>query len=217
MKHKVKVIMLPTKDKSCITFDGTKVTFHSHEVWNRKMETPSMQHLYITVSQDIEKIKKGDWCIAMDTNIVFQVNMHEAEKPISQFASIYRKIIATTDRKLTIHTIEEFGFGASLDKYSKIPKPQQSFLKEFIVNPDGEWKVEYRCQELQHYKHHLVGNTCTCKKNTLVLNQDNTVNITSVEEKMIPERLLYIFNDSLPDSNSQMTDVEIKSWIKENL
>jgi hypothetical protein len=232
MKHKVKVIMLPTKDKSCITFDGTKVTLHSHEVWNRKMETPSMQHLYVTVSQDVEKIKEGDCWYYDSTNktVNFLKKGHGWGKEIDM--SQYSKIIATTNPKLLVVIAKPIS-DKDPGRIGSLPQVQQSFIKQFIVNPDETFVVEYnitnrccgRCDGVvdlcwcdQECDKH---NTTDCSKCfpskgdilTLKLNQDNTVNITSVKGKMYSElelkrALCEYSNDSA---------AKVFKWVKKNL
>jgi len=103
------------------------------------------------------------------------------------------KIICTTDPKLTIwkqcEDCKSIGnhVGCNLCKKINIPQVQQSFLKEFVKNPAGEWEVE--CEALCTQTGKPCGMPCmneeVCNENiTLKLNQDNEATITSVESNL---------------------------------
>tara|TARA_R110000850_G_scaffold90138_5_gene192376 strand:+ start:1882 stop:2559 length:678 start_codon:yes stop_codon:yes gene_type:complete len=224
MKHKVKVVKLPTKGKSGLQLapDGS-LRFTANNTWES-------QHLYATVSQNREPIKPFDWCINLKTNHIFQASYMDANNinstdPAYNKYNCCKKIIATTDPKLNISIWDDISTimidGKRREPDVKgIPQLQQSFLKEFVDNPSGEWEVGYRCQELQHYKHHLAGKTCTCKKNTIVINPDNTVNITSVEDKTYSrEDVKVLINKTIDKWRYEKdTGTTIRNnWIKDNL
>ena len=128
MKEPIKVVMLETSDKTTLHLwtdeNGSRPELceleHSH--------TRNTQHLYITVSQPI---KEGDWYIWKNQLIQANdlVGFHDSVK------NDCRKIIATTDSELKI----DLGH-LCLDSLPQVP---QSFLKEFVTNPDGEYEVEY--------------------------------------------------------------------------
>ena len=166
------------------------------------------QYLYITVSQDVEPIKEGDWYL-------YDSKIWNQKECVPKYHSLYgRKIIATTDTKLTKGRVI-IGTGGTL--YKRIAQPSKSFLKEFFDNPNGEFEVEYEVAGSR-------GNTTIPELfYNLKLNQDNTVNIISVEEKMYSRDDLWktvaqshiarksmqnVFND-LPNW--------FDNWIKENL
>jgi hypothetical protein len=69
------------------------------------------------------------------------------------------KIIASSDPKLTIKEVKTFKDVSPATKittfdtvliHSPLPQVQQSFLKKFVANPDGEWEVEY--EEKQQFE-----------------------------------------------------------------
>jgi hypothetical protein len=198
MKHKVKVVILPTEDY--ILRGVLKGNAHGRLVINmsrnlpqkfRKTFTP--QHLYLTVSQEVEPIKEGDWQIhkSMDLISGYVISQHSIGK------STGRKIIATDDLKLTQTLC--YCEGTGFDKRSVcrscsgrgyrylVPQVNQSFLKELVVNPDGEWEIEYvyDVDILEEYNKEVdyKGSSCIDLKDglELKLDQNNTVNITSVK------------------------------------
>lgn len=82
MKHKIEVVMLPTKDSSNISLGYNSLMYHTHKVHPRKMAKEIMQHLYI---MEIIKYPKGGFPIGHS-----------------------RKIIATTDPKLITYNKRYF-------------------------------------------------------------------------------------------------------------
>ena len=60
MKQPIKVVMLPTDaNYGAIEIDSANSNKLSVEAKNYHHKNP--QHIYITVSQDVEPIKEGDW------------------------------------------------------------------------------------------------------------------------------------------------------------
>ena len=187
------------------------------------------QHVYITVSQDIEPIKEGDWIywtdpegITSDINQVISVDeemifmSHPEHSETEALPHECRKIIATTDPKL-VFTIVIGPDGTSM--FTKLPQVQQSFLKEFVANPDGEYEVEYERKYFRGKddKGNFENLTSSIK---LKINQDNTVNITSVEEKRYNiEEIENLATEKFKTypTNLGKIDVELKKWIKKNL
>ena len=179
MKKQIKAVMLPTEDRtSKIWFDNDikELLFDPIGVMNC-----NPLYLYITVSQDVEPIKEGDWVIeTQEGQSPAAVQITNIEYELA--TDIQRKIIATTDPKLTIDQIEPYTLKHPFRKH--IPQVPQSFLKEWVANPDGEYVVEYEV-----YSTSNSGNTGRIIDEgfhgdliKLKLNQDNTVNITSIEE-----------------------------------
>tara|TARA_R110000851_G_scaffold95560_1_gene207578 strand:- start:672 stop:1367 length:696 start_codon:yes stop_codon:yes gene_type:complete len=231
MKNPVKVVMLPTESTSNVAvIKGIMKLEYKPDFRKNQL---LFQHIYVTVSQDVEFIKEGDWVVVPHLGGLLATTVKEISRTgmliHGQVANILeagcklehaRKIIATNDPKLNINNFSDVD---RLEDFEIIvPQVKQSFLKEFVANPDGKFEVEFRCQELQHYKHHLVGNTCTCKKTTLVLNQDNTVNITVVEEEKMystdeVKKLLFDALTANGDFDDGWSDDEALAYIGENL
>ena len=224
MKHKTEVVMLPTEDCSNIGInlsDGS-IIYTPTAVKYPHQDVVQNQHAYVTVSQDREPIKEGDWCINKELEI-FQVKIDIISESFNA-----RKIIATTDPNLTIFNDNEEGENM-IDKILYLPQLQQQFLKEFVANPDGNWEVEYFANEfvkdgisrpviddgvLKDYK-----GTWHYK---LKLNQDNTVNITSVEDfeiKLSRQKLKDILHCATGNVKDFVMheDRFINNWIEENL
>jgi len=218
MKHKIQVAMLPTEYITPIVLHSTGLDKVYHSVDSAQNAVLNIggvcQYLYITVPQDVEPIKEGDWCIFNGKVLAQATSRHgELGNPFNR-----RKIIATNDPKLTVETELGAYYRNGIGGAKKIPQLQQSFLKEFVANPDGEFEVEYekiwvgyepdehdsdfQQKQYQYY---------------LKLNQDNEVTITSVEEKMycledLEQSCMYFANTTYV-----WTMEEVKDWIKENL
>ena len=237
MKQPIKVVHLPTEDQTYQVKEGDyfindsrehswgklealkceRITAHGH-AWNGSGIQTYINHLYITVSQDVEPIKEGDYLI--HNNVV--VKCLKGEKWLGE-----RKIIATTDPKLIYSPNWK---GKEVTDCLAIPQVQQSFLKEYVSNPEGEWEVEYEFKRVECYNYNgdHIGKSCSCKSGDfrdvyeLKLNQDNTVNITSVEEKMYSrkevESILFQYAEDEHAWFSCKSEVDsFNNWIKENL
>ena len=174
------------------------------------LENGAESHLYATVSQDVEPIKEGDW------HIVFNVDEKEIDiRNTNKFLStLDKKIIATTDPKLRVKTSRNEKI-VNPGVYEKpLPQVSQSFIEEYIDNPDGEYEVEYLRGSDGHYDDKDVWHW---KMLGLKLNQDNTVNITLVKEKMhSDEKVKNLLMTALFEPSPYNVD-EAMNWIKENL
>ena len=199
MKKELEVAMLPTEDRT------SKIWFHNNT--KKLLFDPigvmncTSQHLYITVSQEVIGGKEV-YYIDKFTNKV-------TSSGGAEYGENQDVIIATTDPKLKTEKIS-YKIGTVIDR-DPIPQLQQSFLKEFVANPDGEWEVEYETKTLMKPADVYVEEV----KTKLKLNQDNTVNITSVEEKMYSLSDLERLGD-YAYMNAKST-WDWKKFIKENL
>jgi len=226
MKQPIKAVMLPTEDKSYIyTLLGNQLpTVYLGDYDYSDGILRLNQHLYITVSQDVEPIKEGDWCIIYNeigTNMLVQFNggkyFHKFDSgngynTEEEVKGRVNKIIATTDPKLRTEKIS-YKIGTVIDR-NPIPQLQQSFLKAFVESGGKEdWEVEYET------KGHVL------KWDRLKLDLDNCVILSAVEEKMIPlsevKKLCKTswqvgFNVGYNDETSP-SHLTADDWIKENL
>tara|TARA_B110000091_G_scaffold214337_1_gene267103 strand:- start:122 stop:604 length:483 start_codon:yes stop_codon:yes gene_type:complete len=153
-----------------------------------KVEIVMLEYLHATVSQDIEAIKVGDYIIEDIDGLVFG--------PYKEGDIIEngRKVIATNDPELTSFACnQDYGICAEECQgiCNSIKRLSLLSIKEYISNPDGEFEVEY---DVLGYK---KGNTRIGMRGAegyielndaedktslrLKLNQDNEVDITSVE------------------------------------
>ena len=221
MKKKVMVVMLPTKDKTAIIYnDSLDILVHkSHKDFSdygvQNNKHISYQHLYITVSQDIEPIKEGDYIYH---TLIKDISLSNySSKVVSKY---FRKIIATTDSKLTLET--DIDHRVDVLYNNKLPQLQQSTIKQFVANPGGEYEVEYNVrkkdiQELVCPEHGIIDDEPY--ETNLKLNQDNTVNITSVEKGMYSKKeVITLIKKYRSDDFVYGKEHKIfKDWIKENL
>jgi hypothetical protein len=198
MKQPIKVVMLPTKDISNIykhnilneiMFTDDKIlnenNHDSHEEYHKiAIKTCTPQHVYITVSQDVEPIKVGDWVIEkveIDKSETAHLHPQIPEGnylvKIKTKLCIYekqKKIIATNDLKIKSGICGNCSYkcyGKFLDCESMFPQLSQSFLKEYVTNPDDKFEVEY----LNIFEHPVPYRSSVRPK----LNKDNTISITS--------------------------------------
>jgi len=213
MKHKIKVVLKETEDRTSkiwLDNDNNKLLFDPLGVMNC-----NPMYVYITVSNDVEPIEEDDYYIDLETKVVHMAsNTHETwENEV--------KIISTTDPKLRRtgdEGIIDIAFGEEL------PQLSQSFIKEFVANPNGEWEVEYKNIQISSYiNKHTRLNVLQFEK-IPKLNQDNTVNITSVEEKMYSrEEVVGLLHSSLDATKTtrprfrKIFSDQLNNWIKENL
>jgi hypothetical protein len=209
MKHKIKVVMLPTEDKTHIVLRNSdnKLIYYKNLVCNKEFVHLKGQHLYVTVSQDVEPIKEGETYVRDDGRLITRGNTLTAKG---------RKVIATTDPKLKLNCTcmgmkdkVKCNWMCKTHKDYMLPQLQQSFLKEFVANPDGKWVVDYYA-DWDDLQYNEFGEYAPYK---LKLNQDNTVNITSVEEKMYSTgEVRELCKKAYRERYKTLDD-----WIKENL
>ena len=119
MKQKCTVVLLSTKDRTDIVFTGGLLKYKV----NKGLADVS-QHLYITVSQEVEPIKEGDWCIRLEDNHIWKVDTDI--KIINRLAKVkgWRKIVATTDNNLFT--------GEDIIPHTSLPMISQQFIKEYV-------------------------------------------------------------------------------------
>ena len=220
MKQPIKPIILPTEDYTGIVLHSTGLDNILHIKKSAENAVLNIggqhQHLYITVSQDVEPIKEGDNIIEqtglgyMPPSIATEENM-----AVKEYINRCRKIIATDDPKLlfeeSIYDPRSKTGGMMIP--TGMPQVPQSFLKEYVANPDGRYEVKYE----NYYENNRPMNN-----RRLVVNQDNTVTITSVKEKMYSREdvMLHLYNlaGNIAFKNSITIDGNyITNWIKENL
>ena len=192
---------------------------------HKELENGKESHLYATVSQDVEPIKEGDWCIDFYEFSDKPVLNIAYPKDICPAHVKQHKIIATTEPKLRVKTSRNEKI-VNPGVYEKpLPQVSQSFLKEFVANPYGEFNAEYNClTSTAGGVLDLSKNPCwkqttpsKCMEWKLKLNQDNTVNITLVKEKMhSDEKVKNLLMTALFEPSPYNVD-EAMNWIKENL
>jgi hypothetical protein len=205
MKQEAQIVMLPTEDINapvCIyNRDGIPTT-DTHT-----LAPHTNQHLYITVSQEIEPIKEGDWYLFEGHTIIKHgdISLHKSD----------RKIIATTDTKLGIPCKCESKCDLCTGEHV-LYGIHQSFIEEFW------WMV---CIDKVMVEYELFSVHIGYK---LKVNSDNTINISLIEEKMYSgidlmgnqDGSLDHFLLNSPKFSQEEREVimdAIHEWIKENL
>ena len=218
MKKKVEVAILPTEDRIKRIYQGDKSKNLYYSENPDAMFSYTAQHLYITVSQDVEPIKEGDYIPMYDEHSNKLVSFKKWDGKMLLSSTSF-KVIATTDPKLVIECKKGTCTRGCSGHYHKcmeskpLPQVQQSFLKEFIANPYGEWEVEYvdwnDTEDAIPFKPYLK------------LNQDNFIVITPVKEEIILTRaqlknILHCATGNVKDFVMH-EDRFINDWIEENL
>lgn len=249
MRQPIKVVMLPTKDISNL---GKPVGILKYDVEGFDPHVVNNYHLYITVSQDVEPTEKGDWIYDLyGTDSVYQVK-RKRPKWISDgkfkiIATTDPKLIGITVREYNDLRVKRNRLRDDAEHYShldyikatkqikeydltltayekRLPQVQQSFLKEYVANPDREYAVEYESKyEYGKYLHNKPGYVYVVR---LKLSQDNTVNITPVKEKISMNKFLEFKSladaiigpaaEILPETYEEEYKAYEK-WTKENL
>ena len=209
IKYKTKIYYLPTKDiANVVLYHKKRLVYFENPVAECVTANPISQHAYATVSQEVDPIKEG--CYLISDNKVYRVIttdvLYSGEFTLeTDIEGVFlnpihcRKIIATTDKSLglTMYTCKDCNEkgcescnNTGSIRRSSIAQFQQSFLKEFVDNPDGEYEVEYERVYRQHgsvvtFKAPIITQTMHERGKSweqLKLNQDTEVNITSVED-----------------------------------
>lgn len=224
MYKKVNVVMLPTNEKANIVLHKDKNTLEY--ILNQSSvigETQyfSCQHLYILSD---EEIKVGDWVYDVCDGIVNVEHEYQLSN-IMVFKKDCKKIIATTDKSLTINSvygIDSFDaamFGGKsemikLPQMFNLPQIPQSFIKHFVSeynkgNIITEVIVEY-------YWEPFSGIAQLPPK--VKINKDNTINIKLIKNSWSRDEvkeLLYKFSTKVFSENFKIE--EVNKWIEENL
>lgn len=223
MKQPIEVVMLPTEDESFLYLNKDKRLGMHPKLDYVRNTLLTNQHVYVTVSQDLEKPEKGDWVYSIygfivQVDFIDDMYIHHVGGGNNRI-DCYRKIIATDDPKLIIDLSSQNQKDNYIKEWKKIPQVPQSFLEEFVANPEGKWEVEY--EDISYYKedtHPTQDNGKWVKKFQLKLNPDNTVNITSVKPKL-PKFLYKEKDDTIRIGYNADLDVtkEWNDWLKENL
>ena len=199
------VVMLATDSESKIRLDTTgTITFEPNiKGLHYSGLSHTYQHLYITSD---DEIKEGDWM------------WREGEEPTLvvpqfhwDFGIRYKKIIATTDSKLTVRHIEE----TNVTDYP-LPTIPQSFIEEYVKNPVDKVLIVYEGYALPALKHveeteHLIRLKLT----------NNEISIKPLEEKMYTRaEIIKAYDAGFGASKYTVKEHSRRdraNWLKENL
>ena len=220
MEKEAQVHMLPTngrdiamlskriKDNVLQSANGTEGVANSNPMWQP-------QHLYFTTD---EEIKKGGWVywtdpegLTSDINQVVSVDeemifiSHPEHSETEAFPHECKKIIATTDPKLTVRFEgHEYGTAREINAEVYLLQPSHSFIEEYckaggidkVLVEYEEWTTMYR--GMANYK--------------LKTDSNNCIIIHPVEEKMYSRKEM---EDAFHAGS--LLDIPFEQWIKENL
>ena len=161
MYKKVNVVMLPTNEKSKIKLsDNNELDFFPGMMYIAEFDWKP-QHLYITSN---EEIKEGDWIYHLSRKEVFRIHHFDSsnnsktivtsDKDFLDLPNIFikvlvsdcKKIIATTDKSITINNYDSSDEDAVVNCY--LPQIPQQFIEKWIEeynkgNVITEVMVEY--------------------------------------------------------------------------
>lgn len=224
---RTQVIMLPTKNKSLLHINYSKLQLNKFE----KLDANN-QHLYI-ISDD--EIKEGDWCIEFDLSF----------KPIEIFKCngiipgecIIRKIIASTNMSLRIESELDVYYKNGIGGARSLPQPSQQFIEKYIESYNkGEVITDVLIEYETNYKwstskeliersmpglgYREVGNGFIEDGLKLKVNpKDNTITIKKLKDSWSREEVIELLNKRENYLNERSLDNQsrIDNWIKENL
>ena len=180
---------------------NTRINVHSHH-----LENSIPQHLYITTD---EEIKKGDWFVKPVYKGGIKIGYVILQADSSYFGGYgydwedCHKVIATTDTELHYNKVVEEDMHMYKESLPHIP---QHIIEAYVKKPFDKVLVEYEewttmYRGMANYK--------------LKLNQDGTLAVSLVEEKMYSkEEKMYNKEELL---GLTMGNSNIIDWINENL
>jgi len=252
MREEAIITMLPTKDNRALskclktyteetTYDKNtlRVEVDGHKDWWEH------QHLYVTASQDVDPIKVGDWTLDLNCGLTHgRLTRIDDELELTNYARNpkynIRKIIATTDKKLTIDCLldtcpHDWKCSKSCFNSRGLPNVEQSLINEYC-DKGGIDKVfvEYtnrccgRCDGVDDLcftdmtcKLHSIEGCEQCwgeRGNRLKLTLDVAVKWYPIDKKMYSRRevelLLMTFD---MQKGRDITTKEFDAWTKQNL
>ena len=198
MRYKAGITILPTEDVTDLVVFNNKTYLNNGYIeeddqyllgdeFSNSHQEPitafKFQHTYITVDQDVESVKKGDWVYNTAQKNIFIAGKEVIDLVDSTNVALTtnRKIIATTNPELTIGEEDSWKNRKDILYPNKIPQLQQQFIKEYIDNPNGYFEVEY---EEMLGNEGIIAHTFGGNEFKLKLNQDSTINISSVTSKI---------------------------------
>jgi len=186
-----KVHMLATEDG---------VIFKNRATGTLVMKIPNIakklypaQHLYFT---NDEEIKEGDSYLDTQTNTVYRCDSHKESLSTDDFDE-FRKIIATTDPKLTTCKDGKDDKGFRTFKLNIIPQPSQAFIKAYCEQGGiDEVDVEYEYRKVWDKRtEELLEKYLLLKVDTI----HNTITTHRIIEKMYSIDDIEAYCDKYPN------------------
>lgn len=212
---RAKVVMLPTNEKANFPFFLDKSETRNGGVlfcnegqnknnWN--WEVIEQKHLYI-ISND-ESIKMAESYITNGKEVIF-ANFHNLSQRNIKDNSVWKVIIATTDRK-----------------YFKLPQPSQQFIEKFIQecnkgNLITDVMIEYETK-ITGYEVGVVGDIDIFEDVLKINPKDNTITIKKLKDSWSREEHVEGMWQAYKASNTTFQDEfalrkEFDEWVEKNL
>ena len=214
MDKRVKVVMLPTKEKAGLVINPStnKIQYVDFEK-NSKYYTEASficNHLYITSD---DEIKEGDWCYNEKRKTIIQ-----GKYMIKTCELVFcKKIIATTDSSLVYYLPEDIN---KVGAEHSLPQPSQSFIQKYVeeynkgnqivdvlVEYDGDWDEHYQ----GYYAETVVPK----------LSKDNTITIRRVKDSWTRDEIVELIYNFAYDLTEKRKTAPLyqryDKWIEENL
>ena len=166
------------------------------------------QHLYITSD---EEIKEGDWRVVfLEHNCITPIGVNQE--------GVGKKIIATTDRSLSIHWNKQ--------DYKSLPFIPQSFITHYITEYNKGNVITKVMIEYNIIPFSKDAPDRDRGDGSIRINSDNTINIKSIKEnwkRREVSNLIFKFKDTIAMELGISADKgvfefkKIMNWINKNL
>tara|TARA_R110002124_G_scaffold281430_1_gene455743 strand:+ start:94837 stop:95577 length:741 start_codon:yes stop_codon:yes gene_type:complete len=242
-RKRAKVIMLPTEDNSGIILGLSKMGKLVY--YDKNYANPSndkycqRQHLYITID---DEIKEGDYVLFKVNNsrphvigkvisIKFDITTlsFNDNKDLEVYTKSCKKIIATTDKSLTIKSNrynfnnEDGGFGT---RQINLPQPSQAFIEKYCaLGGVDEILVEYEQYGLcipcnkQGVRHCAHPEECGYSQllERPKVDSHNTITVHPIKDSWNKEEHIADIKRLIQLYETTYTDGDINKWIKDNL
>jgi hypothetical protein len=177
------VVIIPTKEKSKLYIDSHNKPCRSFIYYEQGVLAGcTNQHLYI-VSDD--QIKEGDWYL------VNNIRVQEVRKATEHSKGIKSKIIATTDKSLTVTEFTLMGIGKNW-KQKPLPEPSKEFIQKYckaggIDKVMVEYDSKIKCYKCGKTEANCIATSSNCvgyyeETYQLKVSKDNTITIKPVKD-----------------------------------
>jgi len=206
LNRKIQIHMLPTEDESNIVkLNSGNILYNYREPVKAQKPHYTNQYLYITTD---EKVKDGDWYYS-----TFPHNRGVNQRK-GNWRTCFneRKIIATTDTKLTVnYKGYEYGTAREYSANIYLPQPPQSFVEAFckaggIENVLVEYDVIHADRAPNGFEH------------ILKVNSHNEITIHTIKSSWDREEVIELLRGYANcTSGNECRLEEVDKWIKENL
>lgn len=214
------VIILPTNKPTNVVLHNTGLDSYHNTIESAFNAVENIggqyQHLYIASN---DEIKEGNYYIANNTVFKADIKFDRGNNPNIHK---YPKIIATTDKSLTIKCIIcNEGCSEHYHKCIKpiyLPQPSQSFIKKYCEQGGiDEVLVEYE----EDNNPNLWGQDICIAPYKLKTDSHNTITIKPVKDswsRKEVESLLFQYAEEQHAWFSSKSEIDsFNNWIKENL